>query len=128
MFKELGYKLKFMAYVVYWLCLALLAILGLFMILKGNLFGYVVAFTSIIIAWIPAAIIYAIGEMYEKVMYEGKEVPIFKTKAQHLPHGDRQEFAAHDAQRHQKGAQGQAVQRHPSLIFGHKKFSSHHYG
>ena len=82
MFKELGYKLKFMAYIVYWGCLAALVVLGVFMILQGNLFGYVIGFSSILLAWIPAAVVYAIGEMYEKVMYEGKEVPIFKTKEQ----------------------------------------------
>ena len=92
MFKELGYKLKFMAYVVYWLCLAVLVILGVFMILQGNLFGYVVGFTSIIIAWIPAAIVYAIGEMYEKVMYEGKVVPIFKTIAQKKDEKDAEDY------------------------------------
>ena len=82
MFKELGYKLKAVAYAVYWICLAVLVILGVFMILKGNLFGYVIAFSSIFVSWIPGAVVYAIGEMYEKVMYEGKKVPIFKTKAQ----------------------------------------------
>ena len=92
MFKELGYKLKFMAYIVYWLCVAILVILGVFMILNGNLFGYVVGFSSIVLAWIPAAITYAVGEIYEKIMYEGKEVPIFKTKAQKQEEKDAEDY------------------------------------
>ena len=48
MFKELGYKLKYAAYAVYWLCLAGLVVLGVFMILNGNFFGYVVGFSSIV--------------------------------------------------------------------------------
>ncbi len=92
MFKELGYKLKFAAYCVYAICLAALVVLGVFMILQGNLFGYVIGFSSIFVAWIPAAIIYAIGEMYEKVMYEGKEVPIFKTKAQKKEEKDAEDY------------------------------------
>ena len=92
MFKELGYKLKFAAYAVYWLCLAGLVVLGVFMILNGNFFGYVIGFSSIVIAWIPASVIYAIGEMYEKVMYEGKEVPIFKTKAQKQDEKNQEDY------------------------------------
>lgn len=82
MFKELGYKLKFAAYFVYGICVAAFVVLAVFMILEGNLFGYVIGFSSVLISWIPGAVVYAIGEMYEKVMYAGKEVPIFKTKAQ----------------------------------------------
>ena len=92
MFKELGYKLKIAAYFVYWLCLAALVVLGVFMILQGNLFGYVVGFSSIGVSWIPAAITYSIGEIYEKVMYEGKEVPIFKTKAQKKEEKDAEDY------------------------------------
>ncbi len=82
MFKELGYKIKAMGYVVYFLSLAALVVLGVFMILQGNLFGYVVGFSSFFIAWIPASLVYAFGEIYEKIMYDGKNVPIFKTKKQ----------------------------------------------
>ena len=92
MFKELGYKLKFAAYAVYWLCLAGLVVLGVFMILNGNFFGYVIGFSSIVLAWIPASVIYAIGEMYEKVMYDGKEVPIFKTKAQKQDEKNQEDY------------------------------------
>ncbi len=81
MFKELGYKLKFAAYCVYGLCLAGFVVLGVFMILEGNLFGYVIGFASVLISWIPAAVVYAIAEMYEKVMFAGTKVPVFKTKA-----------------------------------------------
>ena len=92
MFKELGYKLKYVAYVVYGLCVAALVILGVFMILQGILFGYVIAFSSVFISWIPGAVVYAIGEMYEKVMYDGKEVPIFKTKAQKKEEKDAEDY------------------------------------
>ena len=92
MFKELGYKLKFAAYCLYGICLSALVVLGVFMILQGNLFGYVIGFSSIFVAWIPAAITYAIGEMYEKVMYEGKEVPIFKTKVQKQEEKDAKDY------------------------------------
>ena len=92
MFKELGYKIKFAAYFVYAICLAALVVLGVFMILQGNLFGYVIGFSSIFVAWIPAAVTYAIGEMYEKVMYDGKEAPIFKTKAQRKEEKDAEDY------------------------------------
>ena len=92
MFKELGYKIKAMAYVVYFLSLAALVILSVFMILQGNLFGYVIAFTSFFIAWIPASLVYAFGEIYEKIMYDGKDVPIFKTKAQKKEEKDQEDY------------------------------------
>ena len=92
MFKELGYKIKAMAYAVYFLSLASLVILGVFMILQGNLFGYVIGFSSFFIAWIPASIIYAFGEIYEKIMYDGKNVPIFKTKAQIKEEKDMEDY------------------------------------
>ena len=78
MFKDSGSKLKVLAYWEFGLIMAMVVIFAFFEFFNGQIaLSILIVLVSPFVAFIPAATTYAIGEMYEKVMYD-KTVTFYK--------------------------------------------------